>query len=568
MRRLAGRVRAADLWTVALALTLLWPLRRAGYPLGRDLVFTPRQPLSADSLGLGSASPRAVPLDAIVALASKALDGAVIGRLALLLPLVAAGCAAWRVSRPTTTAGALAAAAFAVWNPFVIERLALGQWALLWAYGALGWLWLASIRIRRDFGSPLAWCAAVLALAACSITPTGGLVGAAVFCVAAVDRVGRRLAAVLAVALVLQLPWLVPALSAPAGATSDPSAVAAFASRSERGGGVLLSLLGLGGIWDSGSTPGSRAGALGYLTTLVLAVCLICGGAELWHRLEHRDVLRLAALAVTGFVLAAVTALPGGAAFLRWTVGTLPGAGLLRDGQKWLMPYVFFAVVCVGATVDLLARRLATVKLLLVMAAMFGPLLLLPDAPATLKPTLTPVHYPAGWYRAAAAVRGDGDVLALPFASYRSFAWLPATSVIDPAPRWLSRPVVVDDRLVVGGRQLLGEDRRAAAISRILATDARRPARLADDLAAEGIGWVWVETGSPGPPTPDLSGLRLQVGGSGVDLYRVPGTVRKSRISPVRWITVVIADLLAVGLVLTALAVSALSGARACYTRR
>src|SRR5664279_1682421 len=84
-------------WLAVLAALLLWPIRRAGYLLAHDMVFTPRQPLDLASIGLSSAAPRAVPLDALVALAEKVLDGAVVGRLALVLPLVAAGLGAARL---------------------------------------------------------------------------------------------------------------------------------------------------------------------------------------------------------------------------------------------------------------------------------------------------------------------------------------------------------------------------------------------------------------------------------------------------------------------------------------
>ncbi|HEY3631878.1 MAG TPA: hypothetical protein VGL21_13300, partial [Jatrophihabitantaceae bacterium] len=63
-------------WSAVLAGLLLWPQRRGGYGLGHDMVFTPRQPLSWASVGLGSSSPRAVPVDAIVGLLSKIADGA------------------------------------------------------------------------------------------------------------------------------------------------------------------------------------------------------------------------------------------------------------------------------------------------------------------------------------------------------------------------------------------------------------------------------------------------------------------------------------------------------------
>ena len=43
----------------------------------------------------------------------------------------------------------LAAAGVTVWNPFVVERLALGQWALLTSYAALPWL-LRALAHPRD----------------------------------------------------------------------------------------------------------------------------------------------------------------------------------------------------------------------------------------------------------------------------------------------------------------------------------------------------------------------------------------------------------------------------------
>jgi len=74
-----------------LSALLLWPITRAGDLLGHDMVFTPRQPLDLASVGVSSASPRAVPLDALVALAERVVDGALVARLALILPLLAVG---------------------------------------------------------------------------------------------------------------------------------------------------------------------------------------------------------------------------------------------------------------------------------------------------------------------------------------------------------------------------------------------------------------------------------------------------------------------------------------------
>jgi hypothetical protein len=550
-----ARRAAADLFVLLLAIWLLWPQHRGGYGLGHDLVFTPHQPLNAGSIGLGSTSPRAVPLDALVALAGKLLGGALTGRFALLLPLLAAGWGTIRLLNSRCLPAMLLVGGLALWNPYVIERLALGQWALLWAYGALPWLVRAASRIRR--GEP-GWAGLVLALAACAITPTGAIIGAVV--AVTLGWPGLRRGVPLLVAAVLaQLPWLLPALLSTATATSDPRAVAAFAARSERPGGAVLSLLGLGGIWSADVTPASRGGALGYLSTALVVLALLFGA-----RLVARP--RLAWLAAAGFVLAAAATVPGLSALLRWAVRELPGAGLLRDGQKWLMPFVLLVILSAGAIVSRLASEPFTSRfgpdgqrpwrLLLALVAVALPLLLLPDAPATLRAPLTPVHYPAGWQAAAEAVRGsDTQVLVLPFASYRSFGWAPGRTVIDPAPRLLPAETVVDDRLVVNGEVLGGEDRTAAMIGQLLA-DAPGPARLADALAAQGIGWVLVED-TPGPALPDLSGLTSVLDEPGVRLYRVPGTIEKYRTATLRSVLVITTDLLLAVLVLLAIGAKA-----------
>jgi len=126
---------AAQLLVPLLTGWLLWPQRQAGYGLGHDMVFTPHQPLNVGSIGLGSASPRAVPLDALVALAGRLFGGQLTGRIALAVPLLLAG---WGMIRLVRACGGcrlpalLLAGGGAVWNPFAVERLALGQWALLW----------------------------------------------------------------------------------------------------------------------------------------------------------------------------------------------------------------------------------------------------------------------------------------------------------------------------------------------------------------------------------------------------------------------------------------------------
>ncbi|MEO7262124.1 MAG: hypothetical protein ABI047_12855, partial [Jatrophihabitantaceae bacterium] len=537
-------------------------------------------------------------------------------RIALLTPLLLAGWGCIRLLRAGSLPATLAVAGVAVWNPFVVERLALGQWALLWAYGALPWLIRAASRfsdrpahlsgqpahpsgqpahlsgqpppglsvqsppgLSVQSPTPRRWswlqptAALVCWLACCAITPTGALIGAGVAVVVAASRQLKRLAPVLVVAVLVQVPWLAPALTSAAGATSDPAGVAAFAARSERPGGAWASLLGLGGIWSSDVTPASRAGLLGYLGTAVVLAALLFGLPALRTGLGQRLWRRLVLLGLAGLALAVAGTLPGLAAVLRWAVRELPGAGLLRDGQKWLMPFVLLAVLSLGAAVqrltDLLRDRLPNQLpgWPAVLATLALPLVLLPDAPATLKAPLSPVRYPAQWQQVAERLRGSASaVLVLPFGSYRSFSWAPGRAVLDPAPRWLPAETVVDDRLVVSGAVLGGEDPAAGRLAALLESRPG-PDALASGLAGQGIGWVVREADTPGPPVPDLSRLQPVLTGGAVELYRVPGQVAPAADQPVRRWLVLVLDLLLAAVVAAALCVtSSFAGRRLLHS--
>jgi hypothetical protein len=132
-------------------------------------------------------------------------------------------------------------------------------------------------------------------------------------------------------------------------------------------------------------------------------------------------------------------------------------------------------------------------------------------------------------------------VAVLPFGTYRAFDWNDARPQLDPAPRWLPLPTVVDDELVVGGQVVAGEDLRARAVGA-----AEDPARLAE----LGIGWVLVEHGTPGVAVPPAIGaLPLEFDGAQLDLHRVPGPIAEVAPSPRRVTSVHLAHAWALGTV-------------------
>ncbi len=129
---------------LCLGLLALGPGLKRGFLLSYDMVFVPRMPFSAALPGL--APPRAVPSDLVIAVASRILPGDIVQKLVLLAIFVlgCAGVAALLEREPILAR--LAGGVFYAWNPYVGERLIIGQWALLLGYASLPWVLRAVIR--------------------------------------------------------------------------------------------------------------------------------------------------------------------------------------------------------------------------------------------------------------------------------------------------------------------------------------------------------------------------------------------------------------------------------------
>ena len=500
---------------VGLTVAILAPvLAQRGFVLVYDMVFVPRQPLLPASLGLGPALPRAVPADAIVALISTVLPGDLLQKLVLAGSLVAGAVGIARLVPTDRVSTRLVAAVTYTWNAYVAERLFIGHWTVLVAYGALPWIVLAGLAVRR--GEARGWPRLVLWMLPTALGPTGGLLAAG----AAIAAVGRRRAAAAAgVVVVLTAPWWVPSVLRPGSAVSDPAAVAAFAARGESWGGPVLSVLGLGGIWNADVVPASRDSPVTPLVSLLLVGLALWGCRELaarWGPRPARAVLLLAALGVVIGVAGSVPPLDDG---LRWAVEHVPGAGLVRDGQRWAAWWALLVALGVALGVERLAARVADPLgrgALLVGAALL-PLAVLPDLAWGGAGRLEPVRYPGDWAAVAAVIAAEpdrGDVAVVPFMTYRAFDWNDRRTQLDPAPRLLPATTVVDDALPVGRTVISGEDPRVAGVRAALADG--RP------LTELGVGWLLVEHGTPGdvPPT---AGLVERHRGRWVSLYQVDG---------------------------------------------
>ncbi|APE38898.1 hypothetical protein BOX37_31450 [Nocardia mangyaensis] len=368
----------------------------------RDAVSTPRSYLTDSALGLGAAAPRAVPQDALLAFLSPVIDGGILVKAILIVALWSGGYGAAVLARRFVDAGTgaqLVAATLALWNPFVAERLLQGHWSLLTGYAALPWVALAAARIRsaaagvghhavpttgagsrgsteqtastighhgprggtgRAVGPGRAiggWGALAACFAAAGLTPTGSLLAAVV----GLALVGRRaFLPALGLWVLTCAPWLTATALGSGAEPSDPAGVAAFAARAEPWLGTLGSLAGLGGIWNGEAVPASRTTPLALVGTLLLLGIVVLGVRAVWA--SGRDGRALLVIAAVAIVLPALGATGWGLAAGEWLMVHVPGAGLLRDTQKYValaMPAYALCAAAACRTVLMWWRRIA-----------------------------------------------------------------------------------------------------------------------------------------------------------------------------------------------------------------
>jgi hypothetical protein len=381
----------------------------------------------------------------------------------------------------------------------VAERLVIGHWTLLVGYAALPWLVRAALDLRRGVPGAQLRVLALLVPAALAAGPAAValLTVVPVLAYRADRRQLTRLAVTVVGWAVLNAPWWLPGLLHPTRGRSAEVGVAVFAARAEGPLGALGALLGLGGVWNADVVPDSRALVTGSVWLVVLLTVCAVGVRPLVQRLGPGGAGLLVAAGL-GLGLAALASVPPLTDTVGWMVRTLPGAGLIRDGQKFVAPLALAESAAFGLGCAVVARRLAGgAGRALAVALVVSPLVVLPDLAWGVAGRLQPVAYPSDWAAVRAVLLEEpdtGDVVSLPWQPFRRFAWNDERVMLDPAPRWLPTSVVVDDSLTVAGRTVSGEDPRAAEVATVLRSG--RP--LAEALPVLGVGWALIEQGTPG----------------------------------------------------------------------
>ena len=513
----------------ALATTavLILPALRPGYALYLDHIAVP-DPAAPDWNQLSTAEGlRAWPLSGVTWAWSQALPTWTFQHLTLLVAVVGAGLGVGLLLRRWGWGAALAGSLLATANPYVVERLLLGQGALLLTYAVLPWILLAgrAVSPRRR----VAFAALVCVPAA--LTPWGGVVAGAWAVGGAVARRRRRTEVMLqaTVSLGLCLPWLIPAVRAGSPA-ADPDGAAAFRLADGTGMGTLPTALTGGGVWSDAA----RVGSTGWLGMGVTVVALALAALGVWAAANEDRRLGVL-LGATWTVPPLVTALLSGPALGVWTaLQSAPAVALFRDVHRLLAPSVLAFVLLLAIGLRHLIRSTAQASataagvlhlvLPLSLAAM-----LVPTAPARLHDAYRPAPFSAEWPEVVAATSTPGRVLTLPWQPLRRADWM-AQTFLDPTARAFGARTVAETALTVrrDGHDIQVRDERGEVedtLDRALTvTGYPVPSEL---LTSSGIAHILIWRQTPGIVPERPQGWDTTFSGADFTVWSVRGAATR-----------------------------------------
>ena len=458
-------IRLISIWFALLGVGILGPLLSGGYLLLLDLPEGPRPvwphvfPLPSEGLVSASAALGGT-LIALLAKVSPEMQN----KLLILAIVMVGGVGLARACIKylgTSVSAAMVAATFFVVNPFVYDRVLMGQLVLLLAYALLPFTLRSLIDLvnegsRSSLLSSLAWTS-LIALVDLHI---GGMSLLLLFLTILMSPSTpraklMRCLAVVGVLIALNLYWLIPASVANESARLGSGDLVAYAPR-PRSPRILAHVLLLHGVWRTEFTSPLASNPVLFLGTFLPLLASACIGlyASL-TMVRHSRLAKLLGLsALISIVLAMGTSFPATSWFTQLLFDHVPGYGIYREPQKWVALLAFCYAIFAAFGVDKLRggvhARAPRVASLVAMG------LLLPIAATStmwwgFDGQLQTSEFPDDWARANEITRSQsGRLLFLPWNLYQPLPFAGNRSVVSPAERFFDMPVLVSGDAALG----------------------------------------------------------------------------------------------------------------------
>lgn len=479
------------------ALLVLGPVLGSGVALAYDMAWAPDPRFTPFTLGVGTPAPRAVPSDAAAVLLGTVVGAGRAQALTLLLILIGLGLGSARLLTtaygPASPVAASASALVAVWNPFVYERLVLGQWGIL--LGAAVLPWVVDAALRNATLATAGWIC-VASLGGGNAVLIAVLPGLAVLLML---RQWRSALINAAVTVGASAVWALPALVG--GVTSADVGARFFAARADSPVGLILSLVTGGGVWNAAAHPEVRQS-----TTIAVLSAVLALGAGVIGATGARRGRPLVVVAVLGLVASSASGWHVTASLWEAITVQLPGGGLLRDSHKLVAWWLLLVSLGTGIIVERLLRLRASTAIGSAAAGLvlLAPIALLPTMAWGASGRLASVHVPEGLLESTSSLSRApaGLVGLLPWSQYRRYPWNDDRVSLTLGPRLIDQNVLFNDALPTSGGTVPGEDPRAERVSRAIDSGTSP----VDALIAEGVRYIALERGT-GLPEDDISSV-------------------------------------------------------------
>lgn len=505
---------------VVAALAVIGPGLGPGAWVNLDHSTLPRLAAPNSLFGLGPDVPRRAPVTAVASLFAGLGLSALVLKLATvaLFGLAAAGCARWcgRAGRVAT----LGASALYVLGPFLVNRLVVGHFGVVWAAALLPHAMKVWVDPTTRWSRAFRW-AVLLGIG-------GHLAGTAVLVVLPAVWIVRGLrsgASTIAWVLAGQAVWVVPGAAVTAASHfSQPGAVD-FATTIQ---GWLGPLRLFGGEGFFQTDAGGRVLPSPWplvIGTMIVGLALL-GGLVLatGRRAPQRRLVAWSVAAALGLFITLASTVPGVRGWWNDASVHMP-LNMWREGDRaFLVPWMFCCpLIAIGA--QRLSQWLRDGYLVaLVVPAVMALVLAGPNLWGA-EGRLDNVAIPKGWDAARAAIlRDPGTTLVVPPSQYLRTPWAGNRKSHQLFGNYVGGDLVAssDAGSIRGGSEVDPRmDRMFAAIVRW----GFQPAgELAPYLRASGIKWV-VALDLPGAnlyvPLDNEKALRPVIQTPGIRLYRV-----------------------------------------------
>ena len=383
-------------------------------------------------------------------------------------------------------------------NPFVYDRLFVGQFGVLLGYALLPWAISSLLRVPDANGqswlATALWWVALIGMAPHFVWIFGVVVGIAGVVLGSRLRVLFRLAVITAATALCTTYALLAGVAGGVGQHIGARNLAGYATRADPHLGLLVNVASLFGFWRRGPLLAKQV--VGGWFGLWLAILLLAavGFAGALRNRERGKAVLLLSSGVIGLLLAMGDQGPTGSLF-HFAYFHVPYFAIMREPQKFDMLWALAVAVGFGWGVSSLLGHThnAWSKTTWITLALALPVACEPLAFGGLVGQVKLTRLPRSWQQVNAAMGpGPGRVLVLPWHLYLAFPYTQNRAIANPASQLLRRPVISGDNVQLPHLPTTSTSPRSVYLTKALA-QAPFHSDFGAKLAPLGVTYVLVE---------------------------------------------------------------------------